>query len=270
MTDNYVDERGKFDSQSLLADNFIANLSDKGKSKLAKMDKKIEASNKIIKETSFINTEEVLIDLFEVRDGLIESFAQIGLTKSSESLVNSINKVSRCIRNIGGEVEDFDPFAHLSGLQSPNIVKNATRVVENTKEAYTLGEIKDALVKDDGKTISITFTGMKDGVAYKALGTIEAIKTWLGNEALEYIYSPGEGRLSVKALNDDGIWIDKSANYKISWELSELPMVQSSIENNTEIKEEVKKDTPNNIDDEDISDLQDAANVAGFFGANKD
>jgi hypothetical protein len=66
--------------------------------------------------------------------------------------------------------------------------------------------------------------------------------------------------MSVKAFNEEGKWMDRSANYKISWELSDgkieevKPEVKEIKEaNNIEIKEENEIIAPNDIDD-DISD----------------
>jgi len=234
------EDNGIIDTRSEIEENFFKNLAKKPPKNV-----KVPERDEIVTAAPNYNTEEVLNDLFETRDSLIDMVTSDN--DLSSPLVENINKLGACIKRMGGEAEDFDPFIHISGLQTPSMVKNAHRVLENTKEAYTLGKITDSKVEDDGRTIKIVFSGIKDDVAYKAAGTVVAPKMWIGNEALEYLYSPGEGRLSVKALNEDGKWIDKSGNYKIAWELSEGQM------NAPENKEEVKVAAQNNVDEE-ISD----------------
>jgi len=163
---------------------------------------------------------------------------------------------------MGGKIEHFDPFVKLSGLQAPSMKKNANRVIENTKESYSIGNISDTRMTEDGRTIFITFDGVSNKIAYRAVGTILASKTWVGNEAVDYIYTTGEGRMSVKALDDNGEWIDKSNNYKISWELYEGKFKdkeelekEGNTAKETEIKEEVRDKTKKNNDEEDIGDF---------------
>jgi adenylosuccinate synthase len=47
--------------------------------------------------------------------------------------------------------------------------------------------------------------------------------SWNGNEAIDFIYTPGQGKMSVKVF-EKGKWIDKSetGNYEIKWELEEI------------------------------------------------
>lgn len=235
------EDNGRIDTRSEIEENFFKNLAKKPPKNVS-VPRQMEELAAVAQN---FNTEDVLSDLFETRDSLIDMVTND--SDISSPLVENINKLGSCIKRMGGEAEDFDPFIHISGLQAPSMVKNAHRVLENTKEAYTLGKITNCKVEEDGRTISIVFSGIKDNTAYKAVGTVVAPKVWAGNEALEYIYSTGEGRLSVKALNEDGKWIDKSANYKISWELSEGQM------NAPENKEEVRVEAQNNVEEE-ISD----------------
>ena len=260
MNDTYTDnETGKLNTQGMLEDAFISGLKKGPKSKVTQASK---TEMPIAEKAPNYNTEDLLVNLYNVRDGLIEAFTEMGINKSSKVMTHNINLLGECIKSIGGQVDGFDPFSHVSGLQAPSLMKNAKRVIENTQEAYSLGNITDLDNKEDGKVVIMAFNGQKDDIAYKAVGTIEAPKCWIGNEAIDYIYTPGEGRMSVKALNEEGKWIDKSANYKISWELSEneidlnasvkniKPKEAGNVNKPVEIKEEVKKDALNNIDDE--------------------
>jgi len=254
---DYVDEEsGKFDTKSLLEDSFLKNLGNPTlKQQISQAPSVVDRSIKIPISPAY-STEKMMLDLYEVRDGLIATFSEMGLNKTSQNLVNSINKVGTCIKGLGGEVDYFDPLANVSGLQSPKLNKSAQRVIENTKEAYNLGKIEGAKVEEDGKTITITFTGKQGNVSYKSVGTVTASDTWMGNEAIDYIYSPESGRMAVKTPNAHGQWIDRGTDdYKISWELfetdeSNLNKEAGKAETTKEIKEEIKNPTPNDIDKE--------------------
>lgn len=255
MSQNYVDEEGRFDSKRLLEDSFLKNLG--GSIPIQQTRQEPITSKKIASEVVNYDTEKMLLDLYESRDSLIDAFSQIGLNKTSQMLISSINKIGNCIKGLGGDVEYFDPLANVSGLQSPKLNKSAERVIENTREAYNLGKIEDAKVEDDGKTIIITFIGKHENTNYKSVGTIVASDTWLGNEAIDYVYAPEAGRMSVKIPNALGHWVDKSNNYKISWELfeSDVTSLTKKAENIEKTKKEIKNDTSNNGSDDDIGDF---------------
>ena len=260
MSDSYVNEDGKFDTQNLIMDSFLANLGDKTKQKIVNApitNTPITSAAKISTQPNF-NTEKLLTDLWDTRDDLVTTFNEIGFTRSSQTLVDCINKLGTSIKSLGGEVDVFDPLANMSGLTTPKLTKNAERVLENTKEAYSLNKIEDTKINEDGKTIIIAFAGKKDNMNWKAVGEITANDTWMGNEALDYIYTTNSGRMSVKVPTSKG-WIDKSSDYKIKWELFENEDIQKEagiVENKVELKEEVIKDTSKDID-ADISDVSD-------------
>ena len=272
MSNNYVDdETGKFNTQSMLEDTFLNNLKNGVKGSPRKASKSIQPTESLVPEKApSYNTEEVLTNLYTTRDELIDAFKQIGINANSQAIVNGINRVGSCIRSIGGEVENFDPFMHMSGLQAPSLVKNAKRVIENTQESYSLGNITDLDIKENGKVVIMAFNGQKDNVIYKATGTITASKGWIGNEAIDYIWTPAEGKMSVKTF-DGSNWVDKSNDYHISWELMENEIdLNASVKNitaspkkeagnvikNVEIKEEVEKVPLNNIDVEISDDFE--------------
>lgn len=277
------EKREILDTKNMLEDGFFARLGNIKVSpkKVQEMREAMENEEDLpqkeyIEKPVNYNTERILVDLFESRDILIDSFSKIGITSQSQSMVEGINKLGSCIIAMGGEVEKFDPFSHMSGLQAPNLKKSAKRVIENTVESYTLGKIEDIDIEDEGKTIVLSFIGKQGNIDYKAVGTLTALKNWNGNEAIDYVYTPSEGRMSVKEY-DNGKWIDKSSSYKISWELFEkeenfdMPIeVNNEIEETEEIneveeeliekpirkeckkiKEEIINNTLNNIDEED-------------------
>jgi len=173
--------------------------------------------------------EKLLNDLFEIRDRLIDTFA-VGndQTKIGDIITDQINRISRCASLLGAPAEYFDPLDHLSGLNIPNIKHNAENVIANTKTCYQLGKVEGKEISEDSKAIIIEFSGDKDGMRYTASGTIKG-NGWQGNEAIDYIYTPGSGKMSVKAF-EDGKWIDKSDKYNVAWELTESSVEDDGIE----------------------------------------
>ena len=201
--------------------------------------------------------EELMLNLYAVRDGLIESFETISLnTAVASNLANHINKLGSCIRDIGGRVDDFIPLEHVSGLKTPDINLNAKKVIETTKQCYTLGEITKAKIENDGQTIFIQFEGKEENIVYKARGTVTASLSWKGNEAIDYIYTSGSGRMSVKSFENNR-WIDNSNNndYNIYWELDEINLEtemkknEKSYENKKELTIEEQNNTNNEKND---------------------
>ena len=169
-----------------------------------------------------INSEKLLIELLDLREGLIMAFETCTLnTKTSNILNEQIIRTGKCIHTLGGEVDVFEPFNHVSGLTMPNFIKNAHKVIETTIQCYSLGKIEDSNISSDGKQVMITFSGSHAKGGYKAIGTITA-EEWTGNEAIDYIYTPGSGHMSVKAY-ENGRWISKDTNknYHVIWELEE-------------------------------------------------
>jgi hypothetical protein len=92
-------------------------------------------------------------------------------------------------------------------------------VIETTLSCYKIGKIEEQYVSDDGSTIEIVFSGKSRDIEYKAFGKVTA-KSWEGSEAIDYIYTPGKGKLSVKAF-EGGKWVDKSNHYDVKWTLEE-------------------------------------------------
>lgn len=251
MNTDHTESREVLNTRAMVEEGFFNNLKGKTLSK---------SVPKEIKESTVINdTEAILLDLFEVRDGLVEMFKKAGLVGYEDnSIVVQIDRVGSCIRKLGGAVEKFDPFSALSGLRDPDLKLNAQRVIENTKHAYTLGEISDEKVSMDGKTIHMSFSGVKGNTSYRAVGTLVANKSWTGNEGVDFIYSPGSGKISVKAVSDAGKWIDKSSEYNISWELYEQDnavVKGAKTEKIAETKKEVENSPANNIEDKEIGDF---------------
>jgi len=250
MNKDHTEEREVLNTMLMIESGFLSRLKNKN---LKPVPKEIQEAQE---SSTITNTEALLLDLFEIRDGLIDLFKRSENNEGdSEVLVGHIDKIGSCIRKLGGAVDKFDPFSAKCGLKDPDLKLNAQRVIENTKKSYSLGDVSGDKVSADGKTINITFSGVKGNTCYKAVGTLVAHKSWVGNEGVDYIYSPASGKISVKAISDDGKWIDKSSEYNISWELFEQDKNQSSPEKKMETKEEIQKSASNNIDDEEIGDF---------------
>lgn len=253
---DYIDEKGGLQTRSMLEDGFFANIG-KSKGKLKQeLTKQAKTTLNNVKPIPNANTEEILLEAYNVRDALIESVSGIQLgTRLAENLTSAVNSMGSLIVRLGGEAENFDPLSQRSGLQAPNMKRNVERVIENTKDSYALGEIDEARIEEG--SIIIGFSGVQEDTKYKAVGTIAARKGWTGAEAVDYVYMPGGGKMSVKVANNNGQWIDRSDDYGITWELFEdsgsseaQEMPPENIEKNSVTKEEPEEKIANNVVDE--------------------
>jgi len=220
--------------------------------------------------------KEVLTNAIKnMHASLIDVFERSGLNSGIESsLIALIDTSASCLNFLGKETKKFEPLKHLSGLQAPNMLKNANKVLENTLNCYKIGSIDEHSISDDGSVIKIVFSGKDRGIQYKAFGEIEA-SSWEGSEAIDYIYTPGSGEMSVKAF-EGGKWITKSDNrehYHVNWVLEEHdPSEEKEVtaminefndEDEVGINEkkfEEKKEVPisplnKDLDDEEIGDF---------------
>ena len=234
------------DTAGLLEDSLRASLGGVSSDKVREIESEIRnagdtvetsqlrkvGSTKKIALSSSASLEKLLLALYDVREGLVQSFETCTInSKTAPILADQINRLASCIRYIGGEADEFIPLNHVSGLSTPNFYKNAQKVIETTMQCYSLGEVDDAQVEENGKKIKIAFSGSDGKKVYKAVGTVSSDE-WTGNEAIDYIYTPNEGKMSVKAF-ENGRWIDKSSSgkYQVYWELEEAdisPVVKKS------------------------------------------
>ena len=133
----------------------------------------------------------------------------------------SIQKFEAQIISLGGEVDRFDPSKYRSGLkpveQSVDKMGMASKVVENTKTAYSLLPI-----------VSIHAGANKSGevgVAIKiACGNssvrgsiIPKTASFTGTEVIDFVPDDKGGRMTVKAPKN-GYWEDVSSDYRIGWQ----------------------------------------------------
>lgn len=231
MNKDYEDKE-ILDTENMLKTGFFKNL----KQKNIKIKEEMEDNNIV---QAKVETEKVLLDLYEVRDDLIDSFCHsTAIMNSPESvkLIYDINKIGSCIQKMGGEVEEFVPLNHISGLNTPDSRLNMQRVIETTQKCYARGQISNPIIKNN--SIELVFEGESNNVKYSAYGTITPKYGWNGNEAIDYIYTSGAGRMSVKAFEKE-TWIDRSDDFDVEWSLEE--------DDNSENKNDVKKESKNII-----------------------
>lgn len=249
------EDREILDTKSMLEDGFLQNLSSIKKNPNVQMDKikrqqeaidLIEDDNEESNESDAkhsVDTEAVILELFDIRDDAIKLFSNLGLSdKNSQVVSGIIEKTEKMIVGFGGAVEQFDPFSVEQELRAPDMKLNANKVIESTKN-YSLCKIANSKVSNDGKSIQIEFSGEKNDIEYKSVGTVVAKSFWNGNEVIGYVYSPSSGKMSVKSAGSNGEWIDQSDNFKISWELYEQK------------KEDTVKQEENNVETSEDEDL---------------
>lgn len=225
------------DTAELLENSLRLSLGGVSPDKVAEMEMEIRNSGDVVETPQLkrissnqlespiatnASMEKVLITLYETREGLVEAFETCSInTKTAALLSNQINRLSSCIRYMGGDIDEFEPLNHVSGLSTPNFYKNAQKVIETTIQCYSLGDVENAQVLDNGNRITIVFTGTSGNVSYKVVGNVTSDE-WTGNEAIDYVYTPTSGQMSVKSF-ENGRWINRnsSGKYKIVWELEE-------------------------------------------------
>lgn len=193
-----------------------------------------KSDREIKPQASNVNMENLLLALCDVYDGLISVFQGIGINHStSDELTKIIHNVESCISKVGGSVDHFIPEDFVSGLDAPDQHRSAEKVIETTMQCYKLGTIDSAKIENED-VISITFSGTGyDGVTYSAKGLIKPLENgWIGNEAIDYVYKPNGGKMTVRAF-EDGKWINKSSSYDIYYEVDvpEAPQAQAPQEN---------------------------------------
>jgi len=283
----------EFNSTDLLTQGLMANLGRPRQEMISEIENEIvsrgeeldyapltsfSSNNKtsVKAENSKPQRDERLIDVLKkMHINLIDVFERSGLNSGVESsLISLIDSAAACLTYLGEKTDKFEPLSHLSGLQAPNTFKNASKVVETTLNCYKIGSIENSQISDDGRVIEIIFSGKHKNIEYKAFGEVAA-SSWEGSEAIDYIYTPGSGKMSVKAF-EGGKWVDKSSHYDIKWALEESDLSKSDEEIDPEEidpeeidpeelfadekKVEEKKELPleasnNDSDDEEIGDF---------------
>ena len=219
-----------------------------------------------VKFSEDVSVENLFLELDDVHRGLIHIFESLDFNSPLADLtIKNINRLGEAIRSIGGTVEEFNPIDHVSGLESPDIIENIEKVIATTKRCYKVGTIKDiGWYEENGEyTIRVSLSGYDKGskVTYNVEGEITS-DLWEGNEALDYVYTPGSGKLSVKCY-EKGRWIDKSFEndtYSLYWDLTEdkrgqeeSPKITKDLNNRPSIineEKEEEKEEEKKVDEE--------------------
>lgn len=238
----------KLDTQQMIEDGFLLALSKTNKQSATQLKNagvgkvNISTGKTVVSPQKDYDSEGLLMGLFDVRDGLIDLFSSINHNSTTGRVLTSqINKVSECIRMVGGEIKPFNPLDHISGLDMPDQTVNAQKVIQQTKQCYKLGKIGNTSISKDGRIIKIVFSGNEGNHNYWAAGEITTKGAWAGNEAIDYVYTPESGKMSVKALNENGCWVDKHDGYDVYWELTESDGNPTDITDDIRLEKSVKK-----------------------------
>ena len=248
--------------------NFMGNPSD---SKIQEVTREIEGQGDVAtitrvgsrqvasdgKPVTIAGAEKILIALYDVREELIKAFEGCGINSGVGNVIaDQINRVGSCIRTAGGEVDDFEPLNHISGLEMPDLNKNLEQVIARTIQCYRLGEVKEAKIKNGnkGKEIHIVFEGKSNDTVYKATGYIQS-EAWSGNEAIDYIYTAQGGKMSIKTFEDNK-WLDKTASgrYGIHYQLEESKIKAESIPTESSKNDSTNKENNNIIENNNSDD----------------
>ena len=174
--------------------------------------------------------EQAIMEIDQLRDDLISVFHKNKDDKVLFNLIESlIHRVEKTIRTLGGEVDDFDPLAHMSGLESSPeanqqdeddiLLTNAKRVVGNTEKHYKIHKVLSIQPKTiKGKPgVVLQIVGEDEKGPFRVVGAVVAKDDFLGNEAIDYVRHEGKGCLSVKSFKN-GKWQDSSNDFHLGIE----------------------------------------------------
>jgi len=156
--------------------------------------------------------------LKDVREDLIALFQEF----STEDLLpqrieNMIRKTEEIGYALGIELEPFDPLKNMSGLKSGEALENAEKVVANTLNHYKLFSISSikTYMGNGGPTIELHVFGEQNGMGFEVSGSVAAHTDFNGNEAIDYVYSPEGGLMTIKARSQ-GMWEDVSDSFAVA------------------------------------------------------
>jgi len=168
------------------------------------------------------SSERAIVSLMEVREDMLKKYAAVSHdVVMASTLAMSIQKMEDEIISMGGDVERFDPAKMQSGLKPiiHQVVDQkvaAEKVIDNTKQAYTLKPISQFYSgkHKTGKLGLCIKIAVADGKAVR--GTIVPKEAFTGQEVIDYVPDSGKGRMTVKTAGN-GYWEDISSNFDIAW-----------------------------------------------------
>ena len=121
----------------------------------------------------------------------------------------------------GVEGKAFEPLRHISGLKRRGELENAHRVVANTLDSsmHTITSV-DVKTKNERPVMILTVVGQRGDKGFVTKIGVAAKIDFSGNQAVDYVYAPGGGLASIKAL-ENGRWIDVSDAFNVQVKLIE-------------------------------------------------
>ncbi len=156
--------------------------------------------------------------LKDVREDLIALFQEFStenaIPKRIEGMIRKLEEIGYAL---GVELEPFDPLKNMSGLKSGEALENAEKVVANTLNHYKLFSVSSikTYMGNGGPTIELHVFGEQNGMGFEVSGSVTAQTDFNGNEAIDYVYSPEGGLMSIKARSQ-GMWEDVSDSFVVN------------------------------------------------------
>ena len=168
------------------------------------------APNSVLQEhvvSSIENLKGDLIAMFQ------EMCSNAVLASRMEGMIRRIEDIQQ---SMGIEFNLFDPLSNMSGLKSGEALENADKVISNTLKHYRLYGVSSitSTVGQFGPTILLSLFGEDKDVGFEVDAFIAAKSDFNGNEAIDYVWSPDGGRMTVKARTN-GAWRDMSQDFVI-------------------------------------------------------
>lgn len=173
--------------------------------------------------TNAAHVEAVLLHNYDVYDLLLEVFRTVDINSDvATKLTQAIRKIEASIKLLGGKELNFQPEDVVSGLALPDQSVAMSKVVATTSAYYKMGSVRDSAIVNKN-TIRMTFALNEKNNKIICRGDVTpSTGVWIGNEAIDYVYTPEGGRMTVKLLSQGG-WVNVSSDYKINWELLPEP-----------------------------------------------
>ena len=166
-------------------------------------------------------SEKAISSLMDVREDMLREFSASSQdVMQATKIAMRLQKIEADIISMGGEVERFDPAKYQSGLkpvaQSVDQRFAAEKVVENTKQAYTLRPIQQIYSgkNKSGKQGVCVKIATATGLCVK--GTVVPKTAFTGNEVIDYVPDGGRGRMTVKTASK-GYWEDVTGDFDVAW-----------------------------------------------------
>jgi len=166
-------------------------------------------------------SEKAIASLTEVREDMLREF-----TASSQDAMQAtkiamrIQKIEADIIAMGGDIERFDPAKYQSGLkpvaQAVDQKFAAEKVVENTRQAYTLRPIQQIFAGKNKSGKQGILVKIATAPGFCVRGTVVPKVAFTGSEVIDYVPDSGRGRMTVKTASK-GYWEDVSSDFDVVW-----------------------------------------------------